>query len=149
MQEDGREDAIDPITAEETAELAPGTEIIIPLAAEEVLVSTQEVVRSVVRVHKRVETRQETVDVPLTSEDVTVERVPINTFVEGDAPQMREEDGVIVIPVLEEVLVVEKRLLLREEVRLTRRTAAAGHPQTVMLRREAVEVERLSPDGEV
>ncbi len=122
-------------------------EIVVPLLAEEVVVGTEEVARGVVRVHKRVETRQETVDVPLASDEVTVERVPINTLVEGDAPQIREEDGVIVIPVLEEVLVVEKRLLLREEVRLTRRSTTTSQPQTVMLRRETAEVERTPLDG--
>jgi uncharacterized protein (TIGR02271 family) len=121
-------------------------QLVIPVMAEEAAISTEEVVRGVVRVHKRVETYEETLDAALTTETVTVERVPVNTLVEGEAPQMREENGVIIIPVLEEVLVVEKRLLLREEVRLTRQATTAGNPQVVTLRRETVEVERAAPD---
>jgi uncharacterized protein (TIGR02271 family) len=97
-------------------------------------------------VHKRVETYEETWDAALTTETVTVERVPVNALVEGEAPQTREEDGVIIIPVLEEVLVVEKRLLLREEVRLTKQATTVSSPQAVTLRREAVKVERTTPD---
>jgi stress response protein YsnF len=73
--------------------------------------------------------------------------VPINAFVEGAAPQVREEDGIVIIPVLEEILVVEKRLYLREEVRLVKRVTEATSPHTVSLRREVVEIERIAPDG--
>ncbi len=128
----------DRITAED--------EIVIPVIVEEIAVSRQQTARGAVRVHKRVETHTATVEAPLTTEEVTVERVPINALVEGAAPQMREEDGVTIIPVLEEVLVVEKRLLLREEVRLTRRATTADAPQTVTLRRETVEIERAAFD---
>lgn len=121
-------------------------EIVIPVIAEELAVSKEQVERGVVRVHKRVETHEATLDVGVTSEEVTIERLPVNALVEGAAPQVREEDGVIVIPVLEEVLVVEKRLLLREEVRLTKRTSSSSQPQTVTLRRETVEIERSALD---
>ena len=129
----------DRITAED--------EIVIPVIAEEIAVGRQQVTSGVVRVHKRVETHTATVDAPLTTEAVTVERVPINALVEGAAPQMREEDGVTIVPVLEEVLVVEKRLFLREEVRLRRRATTVNAPQTVTLRRETVEIERVAFDG--
>ena len=131
------------ITAERiTAE----DEVVIPVIAEEIAVSRQQVARGVVRVHKRTETHTATVDAPLTSEEVTVERVPVNALIEGAAPQMREEDGVTIIPVLEEVLVIEKRLLLREEVHLRKRATTANAPQTVTLRRETVEIERTAFD---
>lgn len=122
-------------------------QLVIPVVAEEATIRREEVVRGVVRIHKRVETHEETLAAALTSEGVTVERVPVNALVAGDAPQMREEDGVLIIPVLEEVLVVEKRLLLREEVRVTRQVTTTSSPQTVTLRREIVEVERAAPDA--
>ena len=122
-------------------------EIVIPVVAEEVAVGRQQVELGIVRVHKRVETHEVTLEADVTSEEVTIERVPVNALVEGAAPQIREEDGVTVIPVLEEVLVVEKRLLLREEVRLTKRATTSSTPQTVTLRRETVEIERSALDG--
>jgi uncharacterized protein (TIGR02271 family) len=121
--------------------------IVIPVVAEEVQVGTSQVPRGIVRVHKRVETEEQVVDAPVAAEEVRVERVQVNTLVEGAAPQIREEDGVVIIPVLEEVLVVEKRLMLREEVRLTRRVTNTSVPQTVRLRQEVVDIERVELGG--
>jgi uncharacterized protein (TIGR02271 family) len=104
------------------------------------------VARGKVRVHKRVETREETVDAGVIREEVVVEHVPVNTFVDV-APEVREQDGVLIIPLTEEVLVVEKRLRLREEVRVSRRRTTTSTPQTVALRREVVEIEREKLDS--
>jgi len=127
--------------------LEPEDEVVIPVVAEEITVGKQQVTRGVVRVHKRVTTQEKTVDATVSAEEVLVERLPINALVEGEAPQIREEDGVVIIPVLEEVLVVEKRLLLREEVRLTKRLTKSSAPQTVLLRQEVVDIERTEADG--
>ena len=126
--------------------LAPVDDLVIPVVAEEILIGTEQVTRGVVRVHKHVVTEEKTVDAPVSAEEVVVERLPINQLVEGDAPQVREEDGIVIIPVLEEVLVVEKRLLLREEVRLSKRMTRSNVPQTVVLRHEVVDIERSEAD---
>ena len=55
---------------------------------------------------------------------------------------MRHEGDVTIIPLIEEVLVVEKRLLLREEIRVSRRKTTVNNPQVYTLRREDVQVER-------
>lgn len=124
-------------------DLALEDELVIPVVAEEITIGKQQVERGVVRVHKRVETREEIVNTTLLTEEVTIEHVPVNAFVEGPAPQIREEDGVIIIPLLEEVLVVEKRLLLREEVRLAKHATTSSLPQPVSLRREIVDIEQI------
>jgi uncharacterized protein (TIGR02271 family) len=121
--------------------------LVIPVVAEELTVEKRQVIRGTVRVHTRVESREEVVDEPLLREEVIVERVPVNALVEGEAPTPHEEEGVFVIPILEEVLVVEKRLLLKEEVRVTRRRTTISKPQPVTLRREVVEVERVAPSA--
>lgn len=126
--------------------LAPADDLVIPVVAEEILIGTEQVTRGVVRVHKHVVTEEKTVDAAVSAEEVVIERLPINQFVEGDAPQVREENGIVIIPVFEEVLVVEKRLLLREEVHLSKRTARSNVPQTVVLRHEVVDIERLEAD---
>jgi uncharacterized protein (TIGR02271 family) len=116
-------------------------EIVIPVIAEELTVEAAQVARRKVRVHKRVETRAELVDVPTVHEAVLVEHIPVNEFVEDSAPEMREENGVLVIPVIEEVLDVKKRLLLREEIRVSKRRTTTSTAQTVNLRREVVDIE--------
>lgn len=117
-------------------------EIVIPVVAEELSIETQQVQKAKVHVHKRVETREEVIDTPVTHEDVVIEHIPINRYIEDAAPVTRDEDGVLVIPVVEEVLVVEKRLFLREEVRVIKRRTTTNTPQTVVLRREVVDIER-------
>lgn len=126
--------------------LAPGDDLVIPVVAEEISIGTEQVTRGVVRVHKHVVTEEKCVDADISAEEVVVERLPFNQLVEGDAPEVREENGIVIIPVLEEVLVVEKRLLLREEVHLSKRMIRSNVPQTVTLRREVVDIERSEAD---
>lgn len=123
-------------------EVTTEQKIIVPVVAEELVVAKRVRETGKVRVTTRVTERQEVVDEPLEQEDVLVERVPVNRVVEGPV-EIRQEGDTMIVPILEEVLVIEKRLMLKEEVRITRRRAVTHTPQTVTLRREEVEVERL------
>lgn len=117
--------------------------VVIPVIAEELLVDKREVVVGGVRLHKTVQERLATVDEPLARDEINVERVAVNRLV--DAPvAIREEEDTLIIPLLEEVLLVEKRLVLREELHVTRRRTITHRPQQVTLRREEVTVERFT-----
>jgi uncharacterized protein (TIGR02271 family) len=129
------------------ARLAAGSaadEVVIPVVAEELTVETYRVARSRVRVHKRVEVREEVVDTPTVIEEVVVERIPVNRLIDDadEVPTAREEGDVTVIPVIEEVLVVHKQLMVREEVRMFKRSKTVPASQTVVLRREVVDIHR-------
>lgn len=113
----------------------------IPLAEEQLRVHKRTRETATVRVAKRVETRTETVDEPLLREEVDVERVPVDRVVETP-PAIRREEGLTIIPVVEERLVVHKELVLKEEIHLRRRRAVHREPRQVSLRRETVDVER-------
>ena len=78
----------------------PSCDEIIELAEEQLRVSKREVERSRVVVRTWVEERDEIAEAALRQEDVTIERVPVGRPVEA-APQVREEDGVLIVPVLE------------------------------------------------
>jgi uncharacterized protein (TIGR02271 family) len=119
--------------------------IVIPVIAEELEVVTREVERLGVRLIKSVTERTETVDVPLMEEHAEVQRVTINRVVDAPPP-VRYEGDAMIIPVLEEVLVTEKRLVLREELHVKKWQAQARKPQTVTLRREQVRVEDPSAE---
>ena len=121
-------------------------ELVIPVVAEEVAVETIRVARGTVRVNTRIETRDETVEIPLQHEEVIVERVPIDRLVDGAVPAPRQENDVLIIPVTEEIAVVEKRLMLREEVRISRRRTTTTSVETVTLRREVADVERVDSE---
>jgi stress response protein YsnF len=62
--------------------------------------------------------------------------------VSGPPPRIRTEDGVTIIPVLEEVLVLEKRLVLKREIRIRKRTTLETVEIPVSLRKQHAKVER-------
>jgi len=95
-----------------------------------------------VRVKKVVYQREEVVDEPLLREEVEVERIAINRAVDGPVA-VRHEGDVMIVPILEEVLVVEKRLVLKEELHIRRRQVQESHPQRITLRTEEATVEHV------
>ena len=126
----------------ETLEVAPGEARIIPVIREEVRVTRREVERGGVRVHKRVEEREEIVEQPTYREEVTVERVTLGQPLDAAVPP-RQEGDTLIIPVLEEMLVVEKRLVLKEEIRITKRRIEEMEQARILLREEHVDIEEL------
>ena len=145
---DGAERATTHVGEIEAAlERSGGAAAVVPVIAEEVQVGRRTVETGRVRVTKLVREQQEVVDQPTVTEHVTVERVPVNRVVE-QAPAPRQEGDTLILPVLEEVLVVERRLVLKEEVRITKRSTESRNPQTVTLRSEDVKVERIAADGD-
>lgn len=116
--------------------------MVVPIIAEQVEVGRRRVTTGRVRLHKRVSERREQVSAQRIREQVEVTRVPVNRAVDTP-PQVRYEGDTMVIPVLEEVLVVQKKLVLREEVRVRKVRQNIPDPQTVTLRSEQIDVERL------
>ena len=113
----------------------------IPLLEEELAVSKREVVTGRVRVRTVVDTREELVRQELETEHVSVTRVPIDRYVDA-APSVRTEGNVTIVPVLEEVLVIETRLLLKEEVHILRTVSTETVEQSVRLRQQRAIVEK-------
>ena len=135
------------VRAAQDAELAPLLEetdakIVVPLLEETAHVEKRMTETGVVRVRKMVREHEERIETPLLRESVTVERVPINRRVEGDPPQARDEGDTRIIPVFEEILVVEKRLMLVEEIHIRRVATTQNETQTVTLRRDEAVIER-------
>lgn len=72
------------------------------------------------------------VEEALFSDDVGVERVPVNKLIDEPA-QTRQEGEITVVPVMEEVLTVQRRLLLKEEIRITRKRREFREPRKVVI----------------
>ena len=122
----------------------------LPVAEERVVVRKRRRVTGAVRVRTRVREEERLVDEPFVVEEVSVERVPVaggGRWVEAPVP-IRQEGETTVVSVHEEVVVVETRLRVVEEVRLTRRSTTRRHTGRVTVRREEAVVERLDPSGE-
>ena len=132
--------------SEQTRALAD--EAVVPVVEETAVVRKQRVVTETVRLRKRVREEEEVLDVPVQTEAIEVERVPVGRWLDAPA-EVRREGDTTVYPVVEEVVVVEKRLRLVEEVRVTRRQEARRVQERVGLRREEVAVERdaAAPGG--
>jgi uncharacterized protein (TIGR02271 family) len=130
----------------ESSAIGRGEELVIPIVAEELDVSTRFTERVALRITKTVSERIETIDVPLMEERIEVDRVVVNRQVDT-VPQVRYEGDVMIVPVVEEVLVTEKRLMLREELHIRKSQVVVSRRHEVSLRREEVHVESLGRDN--
>lgn len=116
--------------------------IVMPVLVEELDVQKRLVETGKVRITKVVRERETLVDEPLFHDKVAITRVPIQRVVDGPVP-VRKENGTTIISVVEEVLVVEKRLMLREEIHIRKQRIETHQPQRITLRSEEVQVERV------
>jgi len=120
-------------------------EEVIPLVEETASIGKRGVVTGRVRVQTVTDTIEELVRADVQRESVEVTRVPIDRVVEA-APEIRTEGDVTILPVVEEVLVVEKRLVLKEELHIRRRVTTETVEVPVTLRKQRAIVERVAPD---
>src|SRR5438309_1317800 len=121
-------------------------ERVVPVIEEELVAGTHAVKTGSVRVHKEVEHARQNVEIPTLRDVVSVNRVPINQVV-TTAPAVREDGDTMIIPVLEEEIVVEKRLVLKEEIHIRRRRVEDRSTKSVEVEREHATIERLDSEG--
>ena len=142
LEDGGYRIAAHPSGFDAAAPQTAADEQVIPLVAEVLTVGKREVETGRVRFRKDVTERTETVDEPLLRTEVSTRRVEINQFVDSPPP-VRYEGDAMIIPILEEVLVVEKRLRVKEEVYITQVQTEHHDPQSITLRQETLTEERL------
>lgn len=117
--------------------------LVIPVIHEELEVAKRTVeTGSGVRIEKRARDEEQVVDLPLIEERVEVDRVPIDRTVDAPVP-VRHVGDTIVVPVMQEVLVVQKQWRLVEELHIRKIRTERSDPRTVVLRKEEAFVERL------
>ncbi|RZA30855.1 MAG: DUF2382 domain-containing protein [Proteobacteria bacterium] len=133
-----------------TDNLGSDSEVVLPLLEEALRLGKRRVETGRVRISVSTANDERLVRETLRTERAEVEHVQVNRdLAEGeDAPVARwEDDGTLVVPVVEEVLIIERRLVLREEVRLKLVATDELFEQLVTLRRQHADVERLLPSG--
>jgi len=116
-------------------------EIRVPVVEETAVVEKRTVETGRVRVRTAVEERTELVRDALVREDVEIVRREVNEIVD-EAPPVRTEGDTTILPVVEEVLVIQKRLVVREEIHIRRRTSVEPVEREVGLRSTRAVVER-------
>jgi stress response protein YsnF len=117
----------------------------VPLSEEVVSVSKREVVTGRVRIRTLEESSDKLVRQELDTAQVSVTRVPVNRIVDR-TPVPRTEGDLTIVPVLEEVLVVEKKLLLKEEIHIRRTLTKETVEHSVTLRKQRAMIEELGGD---
>lgn len=117
-------------------------DIVIPVLQEEADVQIRPVTTGIVRVHKEVSQYDAVVEAELKAESFTVEHVPVNLPLQSPV-SIRQEGDTTIIPVMEEVVVVTKQLMLKEEIRITKHQVGTRYQETVVLQSEEVRVERV------
>jgi stress response protein YsnF len=127
----------------------PDVEAVVPLVEERAVVSKRAVAGDRVRIRTVTEAAEQLVREEIAGERVEVERVPIDRPIGPDerAPEIRTEGGVTIVPVVEEVLVVTKQLVLKEELRITRAATREKVEVPVTVRRQRAVVERDDFEG--
>jgi stress response protein YsnF len=117
---------------------------VIPLLTEQIAVTRRTVVTGRVQVQTVTREGEHLVDELLSSQQVEVERVPVGKVVDS-IPAVREDDNEIVVPVVEEILTVQRRLILKEEVHIRKTRSSRRHQERVPIRRQEAVVTRLPP----
>ena len=112
------------------------------LFAEDLAVSKETAETGRLHVSKKTLTREANVDEDLLHEDAIVETVPRGHRIYA-MPATRVEGNTTIIPVVEEVIYTEKRLILKEEIRVTRRQTTEHFHDTVTLRHQEAVVTRV------
>ncbi len=128
---------------------ATGTAIdgtIIPVVEERLVVSKRTVPTAKIRLRKDVQEYEQTISESLAARTFDVERIVLNQVVEA-APGVRQEGQTTIYPLVEERLILTKELVLREELRVTRRDTERLDTRTVQLQREVMLVEREALAG--
>lgn len=120
-------------------------EKIIPVIEEQVVISTKKVEKGSILVDKKVKTEEVSIEVALANESYNIQRIPKNEYLEK-VPVTRHEGDTTIIPVVREVMV--KKLLLTEEIRITKNVQVSQEAKKINLRKEEITITRKE-DGEI
>lgn len=113
----------------------------IPVVEEKIDFDKRTVEKGKVHISKQVHEEEVTVDVPFAYEEVDVQHIPRNIPLESP-PEVRYDGDKMIIPVVREEVVVQKRLILVEELHITKKKIEEKRPQHVRLLKEEVKVTR-------
>ncbi len=118
------------------------SKITIPVLEEQLKISKEVIETAHVLLSKTVNENVESFEIPLKEDQIIVNRVPKNELVDTMPAASRYEGDVMIIPVLKEVAVIEKRIMLVEEIHVSKKQIERTETTEVTLRKEEVKVTR-------
>ncbi|MBV9848200.1 MAG: YsnF/AvaK domain-containing protein [Armatimonadetes bacterium] len=135
LERDGADisDRVNPALAQEGVQR-------IQLREEQLTARKQRVQAGEVRVHKDVVTETKTIDVPVTHEELVIERRPVTGQAASAAP-IGQDTADIVVPLSREEATLEKQTVVREEVEVGKRSVTETERLSDTVRREEARIE--------
>lgn len=117
--------------------------LVIPVIEEKVEIGKKTVETGRVRIRKEIIERQVEIPIELSEDHYEFERVAVDAWVD-EAPRVRVEGDLTVVPVVEEVVEIHRRLRLKEEIHIRRHTQTTRETVETSLREEKISVEPLA-----
>jgi uncharacterized protein (TIGR02271 family) len=124
----------------------PAGETYFPLYAEDLTLSKRQVAGDKVQVSTVTREDSTFVDETLNHERVQIDRIPIGRQVDA-VPPVRQEGDTTILSVVEESIVIERRLILKEEVHIRRIHVSERHQEAVILRKQEAVITRIEPNN--
>ena len=132
------------IGVEKEAQQNAGEFINVPVIEEQLQVATKLVERGYVTITKNVVHEDAIINQALNHEEVIIEKKEINQYVNAIPPAVRQEGDKTIISVFKEVAVVEKKIMLVEEIHITKRTINTNVAVRESIRKENVVINRTN-----
>ena len=117
-----------------------------PLYAEDLTVSRRQIAGDMVQVRTVTRENESVVDETLNHKRVQIDRIPIGRQVDA-VPPVRQEGDTTILSVVEETVVVERRLILKEEIHIRRLHVSERHQEAVILRKQEAVITRIEPNN--
>ncbi len=122
---------------------AEATEQSLILCGEKLEASRRRIETALVRATRATRSRERLVDEEPSHERIEVERIPIGRTVHS-VPPARQDGDTTVLCAVEEVVVVERRLFLKDKVHIRRVKTAEHHRETVTRREQEATATRAA-----
>ena len=117
-----------------------------PLYAEDLTVSKRQIEGDMVQVSTITRENESFVDETLNHTRVQIDRIPVGRQVDA-VPPVRQEGDTTILPVVEESVIVERRLILKEEIHIRRLHVSERHQQAVILRKQEAVITRIETNN--
>jgi len=114
----------------------------VQLKEEQLYAQKQQAQAGEVGLHKDVVTEEKSIDVPVSREEVYIERHPVSGTTPADSP-IGEQDETYRIPVREEQVQVTKQPVVKEEINVGKRVVQDNQQVSDTVRREEARVDRI------
>ena len=119
-----------------------GSEQVLSLAEETVEISKQRVIDGHVRVTRQVTEHQQQIALMLRQQTADIKRISKSERL-TEMPAIREENGVLIIPIVEEEVEIVRHLVLKEEWHIRKVVSEVETEQIVSLRRQQAHLTRI------